>query len=98
MVNDLNVKTNDRISVLLAFVVFVTLPAGWMWPSWLAVGALASYSSLSSTPGSSVSSVVSVALSSRQASSIVLGVFAHLRARFSTWPPPPSFRRKAPKA
>ena len=41
MVNDLNVKTRDRVSVVTAFVLLVTLPAAWIWPPWLAVGALA---------------------------------------------------------
>jgi glycosyltransferase involved in cell wall biosynthesis len=41
IVNDLNVKTRDRISVAMAFAVLVTLPAVWIWPPWLAVGALA---------------------------------------------------------
>ena len=41
MVNDLNVKTRDRISVMLAFAALVTPLAAWIWPPWLAVGALA---------------------------------------------------------
>ncbi len=41
MVNDLNVKTRDRISVVMAFVVLVTLLAAWIWPPLLAAGALA---------------------------------------------------------
>jgi GT2 family glycosyltransferase len=39
MVNDLNVKTRDRISVLLAFVPLAVLPGAWAWPSLLGVGA-----------------------------------------------------------
>ena len=41
MLNDLNVKTRDRISVVMAFVVLVTLLAAWIWPPLLAAGALA---------------------------------------------------------
>ena len=41
MVNDLNVKTRDRISVLLAFVPLLALPVAWLWPVLLA-GAAAS--------------------------------------------------------
>ncbi len=41
MVNDLNVKTRDRISVVMAFVVLVTLLSAWIWPPLLAAGALA---------------------------------------------------------
>jgi GT2 family glycosyltransferase len=32
LLNDLNVKTADRLSVLLAFVVLGALVAGWFWP------------------------------------------------------------------
>ncbi len=39
MVNDLNVKTRDRFSVLLAFLPLITLPLAWRWPILLAVGA-----------------------------------------------------------
>ena len=41
MVNDLNVKTRDRVSVMMAFLLLVALPAAWVWPPLLAVGALA---------------------------------------------------------
>ena len=41
MVNDLNVKTSDRISVLMAFLSLLMLPAAWIWPPLLAAGALA---------------------------------------------------------
>ena len=41
MVNDLNVKTRDRLSVLLAFVPLAALPAGWWRPALLGVGAIA---------------------------------------------------------
>ena len=40
MVNDLNVKTNDRICVLLAFLLLALLAASWMWPSLLGAGAV----------------------------------------------------------
>lgn len=32
MVNDLNVKTRDRLSVVLAFIPLLVLPAAWLWP------------------------------------------------------------------
>jgi GT2 family glycosyltransferase len=41
MVNDLNVKNRDRISVLMAFVPLVIVPVAWQWPFLLAVGAMA---------------------------------------------------------
>lgn len=41
MVNDLNVKTRDRISVLLAFLPLVTLAAAWRWPPLVAIAAAA---------------------------------------------------------
>jgi GT2 family glycosyltransferase len=41
MINDLNVKTRDRISVVMAFIPLVTLPAALLWPPLLAVGAAA---------------------------------------------------------
>lgn len=41
LVNDLNVKTRDRLSVLSAFLPLVVLPAAWIWPPLLAVGAVA---------------------------------------------------------
>lgn len=41
MVNDLNVKTRDRISVILAFIPLVTLPAAWLWPPLLGFAAAA---------------------------------------------------------
>ena len=37
MVNDLNVKTRDRLSVTLAFLLLIALPTGLLWwPSWAA--------------------------------------------------------------
>ncbi len=41
MVNDLNVKTRDRMSVFLAFIPLLTFPAAWAWPPLLAVGVAA---------------------------------------------------------
>ena len=41
MVNDLNVKTRDRMSVFLAFIPLLTFPAAWAWPLLLAVGVAA---------------------------------------------------------
>ena len=41
IVNDLNVKTRDRISVLLAIVPLLALPAAWRWPPALAIAAAA---------------------------------------------------------
>jgi hypothetical protein len=41
LVNDLNVKTRDRISVALAFVTLVALLGAWQWPELLGVGAAA---------------------------------------------------------
>jgi hypothetical protein len=41
MVNDLNVRTRDRISVLMAFVPLIMLPAAWIWPPLLGAGAAA---------------------------------------------------------
>ena len=41
MVNDLNVKTRDRISVVMAFIPLVTFPAALLWPALFAVGAAA---------------------------------------------------------
>lgn len=38
MVNDLNVKTRDRISVLSAFLLPAALAAAWVWPPLLAAG------------------------------------------------------------
>jgi glycosyltransferase involved in cell wall biosynthesis len=40
-VNDLNVKTRDRFSVVLAFLTLITLSAAWLWPPLYAVGAAA---------------------------------------------------------
>jgi GT2 family glycosyltransferase len=42
MVNDLNVKTRDRISVFLAFITPIILLAALMWPPLLGIGAVAS--------------------------------------------------------
>ena len=41
LINDLNVKTRDRISVVAAFVLAAALVAAWWWPLLLAVGAVA---------------------------------------------------------
>jgi GT2 family glycosyltransferase len=41
LVNDLNVKTRDRISVLVALVLLLTLPAAWRWPPMLFVSVAA---------------------------------------------------------
>ena len=41
MINDLNVKTRDRISVAAAFVPLIAVPAAWRWPALLALGAAA---------------------------------------------------------
>jgi cellulose synthase/poly-beta-1,6-N-acetylglucosamine synthase-like glycosyltransferase len=41
MVNDLNVKTRDRISVVMAFVAVFALLSAWIWPPLLATSALA---------------------------------------------------------
>jgi GT2 family glycosyltransferase len=41
MVNDLNVKTSDRISVLMAFLSLLMLASAWIWPPLAAGGALA---------------------------------------------------------
>jgi len=41
LVNDLNVRTRDRVSVALAFAPLVTLPAAALWPPLLGVGGLA---------------------------------------------------------
>lgn len=41
MVNDLNVKTRDRISVVMAFIPLLTFPAALLRPTVLAVGAAA---------------------------------------------------------
>jgi glycosyltransferase involved in cell wall biosynthesis len=41
VVNDLNVKTGDRLSVALAFVPFVALPGAGVWPPLLAAGGVA---------------------------------------------------------
>jgi glycosyltransferase involved in cell wall biosynthesis len=41
MVNDLNVTTRDRISVLAAFIPLVTLPLAWWWPFLLVIAAAA---------------------------------------------------------
>jgi hypothetical protein len=38
MVNDLNLKTHQRISVVLAFALLGTLAASWPWPPALIVG------------------------------------------------------------
>ncbi len=40
LVNDLNVKTRDRLGVLLAFLLLAALPAAWLWPPLLAAAAL----------------------------------------------------------
>lgn len=40
-VNDLNVRTRDRVSVLLAYVSLIALLAAWIWPPALAVGGAA---------------------------------------------------------
>jgi GT2 family glycosyltransferase len=37
LVNDLNVKTNDRISVVVAFIAAISLAAAWLWPPLLVV-------------------------------------------------------------
>jgi glycosyltransferase involved in cell wall biosynthesis len=41
MVNDLNVKTRDRVSVVLAFLPLIAFPAAWLWPPLVAVGGAA---------------------------------------------------------
>jgi len=41
VVNDLNVRSRDRVSVGLAFVALLALPAAWLWPPLLAVTAIA---------------------------------------------------------
>jgi glycosyltransferase involved in cell wall biosynthesis len=41
LVNDLNVKTGDRVSVALALVIPLALAGSWRWPLLLAVGGLA---------------------------------------------------------
>jgi GT2 family glycosyltransferase len=41
MVNDLNVKTRDRVSVLVALLPLVLLPAAWFWPPLLGASAVA---------------------------------------------------------
>jgi cellulose synthase/poly-beta-1,6-N-acetylglucosamine synthase-like glycosyltransferase len=41
MVNDLNVKTSDRLSVVVAFVLLASLLAAWRWPALLGVAILA---------------------------------------------------------
>lgn len=41
IVNDLNVKTRDRLSVVMAFLLLLALPAGLLWPPALALGAVA---------------------------------------------------------
>lgn len=41
LVNDLNVKTRDRVSVLLTFAALAALPLAWWWPT-AVVGALVS--------------------------------------------------------
>jgi hypothetical protein len=41
MVNDLNVRTRDRISVVLAFIILTALSAAWLWPALLAAAAVA---------------------------------------------------------
>jgi hypothetical protein len=41
MVNDLNVKTTDRLSVVAAFVLLASLLAAWRWPALLGGAALA---------------------------------------------------------
>jgi hypothetical protein len=41
MVNDLNVKTSDRLSVIAAFVLLASLLAAWRWPALLGVAAVA---------------------------------------------------------
>ena len=41
MVNDLNVKTRDRLSVVLAFVLVIAVVAAWWWPvAWVFAGAV----------------------------------------------------------
>jgi len=41
MVNDLNVKTRDRMSVALACILLISIPAAWLWPPLVAVAAVA---------------------------------------------------------
>jgi GT2 family glycosyltransferase len=41
MVNDLNVRSRDRASVVMAFIVLLALPAAWFWPPLLIVAAIA---------------------------------------------------------
>lgn len=41
MVNDLNVKSTDRLSVVAAFVLLASLLAAWRWPALLGIAALA---------------------------------------------------------
>ena len=51
MVNDLNVKTGDRISVVMAFVAVGALLAAWKWPPLLGVASLALLSMLGLNAG-----------------------------------------------
>jgi GT2 family glycosyltransferase len=39
MVNDLNVKTRDRVSVVIAFLALIALLAAWLWPPLLILAA-----------------------------------------------------------
>ncbi len=41
IVNDLNVKTRDRLSVILAFIPLLVIPAAWVWPPLLGFGVAA---------------------------------------------------------
>jgi hypothetical protein len=41
LANDLNTRTVDRFSVVLAFLPLITLPSAWLWPPALGVSALA---------------------------------------------------------
>jgi GT2 family glycosyltransferase len=51
MVNDLNVKTGDRISVVMAFVAVGALVTAWKWPALLGVASLALLSMLGLNAG-----------------------------------------------
>jgi GT2 family glycosyltransferase len=51
MVNDLNVKTTDRLSVVLAFGLLAALLAGWRWPALLGVAGLALLATLALNAG-----------------------------------------------
>jgi hypothetical protein len=51
MVNDLNVRTRDRLSVVMAFVLLASLLAAWRWPPLLGLAGLAMLSVLALNAG-----------------------------------------------